>query len=251
MTMADPLSLSVLLLLMACILAVAVLYSSVGHGGASGYIAALALFSVAPAAFKSTALVLNILVSSIATLSFARAGYFSWRLFWPFAATSIPCSFIGGYLSLPLHLYKPLVEVVLLFSACRLFYRTECIDTEPQPPSVPVALVFGALLGMLSGLTGVGGGIFLSPLLLLLKWGKVREISAVAALFILVNSISGLLGHLSSLQAISYFAPLLAVAAPVGGSVGATLGGRRLPVASVLKSLAVVLVIAGIKMLFV
>ncbi len=251
MTMAEPLSFSGLLLLMVCILAVAVLYSSVGHGGASGYIAALALFSVTPAVFKPTALVLNILVSSVTTFCFVRAGHFSWRLFWPFAATSIPCSFIGGYLSLPVHLYRPLVGAVLLFSACRLFFRTECADAETRPPSVPVALTLGALLGLLSGLTGVGGGIFLSPLLLLLKWGKAREVSAVAALFILVNSISGLLGHLSSLQAIPYFAPLLAVAALIGGSVGAVLGSHRLPVAAVLKSLAVVLVVAGIKMLFV
>ena len=116
-------NLSVLLLLMICILAVAILYSSVGHGGGSGYIAALALFSVAPAAFKPTALVLNILVSAVATFSFARAGHFSWRLFWPFAAASIPCSFIGGYVNLPPHLYQPLVGVILLFSAFRLFYH--------------------------------------------------------------------------------------------------------------------------------
>lgn len=244
-------SVQVLILLLICIFVVAIIYSSVGHGGGSGYIAALALFSVAPAAFKPTALVLNILVSSIATFSFARAGHFSWRLFWPFAAASIPCSFIGGYISLPLHLYKPLVGAILLFSACRLFYRKEHVDTEIQRPSVPVALTFGALLGLLSGLTGVGGGIFLSPLLLLLKWGRVREVSAVAALFVLVNSISGLLGHLSSLQAIPQFAWLLAIAALIGGSLGSFFGSRRLPVAFVVKSLAVVLVIAGAKLLLI
>jgi uncharacterized membrane protein YfcA len=186
-------SLSILILLLICILMVAILYSSVGHGGASGYIAVLALFSVAPVSFKPTALVLNILVSAVATFSFVRAGHFSWRLFWPFAAASIPCSFIGGYISLPVHLYQPLVGVILLFSACRLLYHSEHIDTEIRQPSVPVALCCGALLGLLSGLTGVGGGIFLSPLLLLLKWGRAREVSAVVALFILVNSISGLL----------------------------------------------------------
>ena len=244
-------SLPVLLLLLVCILFVAILYSSVGHGGASGYIAALALFSVTPAAFKPTALVLNILVSTVATLSFARAGYFSWRLFWPFAAASIPCSFIGGYLSLPLHLYQPLVGIILLFSACRLIYHTEHIDTEIRQPPMLVALCCGALLGLLSGLTGVGGGIFLSPLLLLLKWGRAREVSAVAALFILVNSIAGLLGHLSSLQVIPSFAPLLAVTALIGGSIGAFFGSRRFPTTIVIKSLAVVLVIAGFKLLFI
>ncbi len=243
-------SASVLILLLLCILVVAILYSSVGHGGGSGYIAALALFSVAPAAFKPTALVLNILVSAVATFSFARAGHFSWRLFWPFAAASIPCSFIGGYINLPPHLYKPLVGIILLASACRLFYHTEHVATVIRQPSAPAALIFGALLGLLSGLTGVGGGIFLSPLLLLLKWGRVREVSAVAALFVLVNSIAGLLGHLSSLQAIPHFAPLLAVAALIGGSIGAFFGSRRLPVAAVVKSLAIVLTIAGFKLLF-
>lgn len=251
MTMVDPMNFSILPLLLACILLVAILYSSVGHGGGSGYIAVLALFSVAPAAFKPTALVLNILVSSVATISFARAGHFSWRLFWPFAAASIPCSFIGGYLALPLHLYQPLIGVILLFSAYRLFYHSEHVDTEIRQPSAPIALCCGALLGLLSGLTGVGGGIFLSPLLLLLKWGRAREVSAVAALFILVNSIAGLLGHLSSLQAIPSFAPLLALAALIGGSIGAFFGSRRLPVMAVLRSLSVVLAIAGFKMLFV
>lgn len=237
-----------LLLLPACILAVAILYSSVGHGGASGYIAVLALFSLEPASFRPTALVLNILVSSIAAVSFARAGHFSWRLFWPFAAASIPCSFIGGSLVLPPHLYKPLVGVILLFSAGRLLFHKKYADTETGRPLAPVALILGALLGFLSGLTGVGGGIFLSPLLLLLKWGTVREVSAVAALFILVNSISGLLGHLSSLQAIPYVAPLLAVAALIGGSIGAFFGARRLPTRAIVLSLAFVLSIAGVKM---
>jgi uncharacterized protein len=244
-------SLTILILLSICILAVALLYSSVGHGGGSGYIAVLALFSLTPAAFKPTALVLNILVSAVATFSFARAGHFSWRLFWPFAAASIPCSFIGGYINLPSHLYKSLVGIILLASAFRLFCHKEYVDTEIRQPSVLAALIFGALLGLLSGLTGVGGGIFLSPLLLLLQWGRVREVSAVAALFVLVNSSAGLLGHLSSLQAIPHFAPLLAVAALIGGSIGAFFGSRRLPTAAVIKSLAFVLLIAGFKLLFI
>lgn len=237
--------------LLITVLIVAILYSSVGHGGASGYIATLALFSVAPEAFKPTALMLNIVVAAIATYSFARAGHFSWRLFWPFAATSIPCSFIGGYLSLPANLYRPLVGIILLASAWRLIFHREHDDLTLRQPSTPVALIIGASLGLLSGLTGVGGGIFLSPLLLLLGWGRAREVSAVAALFILVNSGAGLLGHLSSLQAIPQFAPLLAVAALCGGVIGSFLGSRRLPVASVIKALSLVLTIAGFKLLFV
>ena len=190
-------------------------------------------------------------MAAVATYSFARAGHFSWRLFWPFAATSIPCSFIGGYLNLPPHIYKPLVGIILLASACRLFFHSEDDGSAVRYPSMPVALVVGAVFGLLSGLTGVGGGIFLSPLFILLRWGKAREASAVAALFILVNSMAGLLGHISSLQAIPGFAPLLAVTALAGGVIGSFFGSRRLPVAGVIRALSVVLTIAGFKLLFI
>jgi uncharacterized membrane protein YfcA len=229
----------------------AILYSSVGHGGASGYIAILALFSLAPAAFKPTALVLNIIVSGIATYYFSRAGHFSWRLFWPFAATSVPFSFVGGYLRLPTHVYQPLVGIVLLASAYRLFPRKDPEATEVRRPSITVALVVGAVLGFLSGLTGVGGGIFLSPLLLLFGWARVKEVSAVAALFILVNSISGLLGHVGSLQAMPPYVPILAVAALTGGIAGSFLGSARIPASGIVRALTVVLIIAGLKLLFV
>lgn len=244
-------SVPLLLALSACILAMAILYSSVGHGGASGYIAILALFSLAPDAFKPTALVLNILVSAIATFYFSRAGHFSWRLFWPFAATSIPFSFLGGYLRLPAHVYQPLVGIVLLASACRLFYRKDCETTEALRPPIAAALMVGAALGFLSGLTGVGGGIFLSPLLLLLGWARVKEVSAVAALFILVNSIAGLLGHIGSLQTIPRYVPILAVAALAGGITGSFFGSSRIPVSGIVRALSVVLIIAGFKLLFV
>jgi uncharacterized membrane protein YfcA len=242
---------SFLLLLAACILAVAVLYSCIGHGGASGYIAVLALFSLPPPVFKPTALVLNILVSAIATFNFARSGHFSWRLFWPFAVASIPCSYLGGGLSLPENAFMPLVGVLLLASACRLFFRKEREEKETLPPSVPTALVVGAVLGLLSGLTGVGGGIFLSPLMLLLRWARAREVSAVSALFILVNSIAGLLGHIGSLQAVPGFLPVLAASALCGGIAGSLFGSSRLSAAGILKAMSVVLTIAGFKMLLV
>jgi uncharacterized membrane protein YfcA len=244
-------SFTILVLLSVCILAVAILYSSVGHGGASGYIAVLALFSLAPSAFKPTALVLNILVAAVAAFHFTRAGHFSRRLFLPLAATSVPFSFLGGYISLPLSACKPLIGIVLLASAWRLFSQNKREESVRVPPSTPVALVVGAVLGFLSGLTGVGGGIFLSPLLLLLGWAKAKEASAVAALFILVNSLSGLLGHIGSLQAVPNFVPVLAAAALGGGITGSFFGSGRLPVSGIVKALSVALTIAGFKLLFV
>jgi uncharacterized membrane protein YfcA len=242
---------SLLYLLAICILAIAVLYSCVGHGGASGYIAILALFSLAPEVFKPTALVLNILVSAVATFSFARAGHFSWRLFWPFAATSIPFSFLGGYLHLPAPVFQPLVGVVLLASAFVLFSKKDREAAEVIRPSTAVALCVGGALGFLSGVTGVGGGIFLSPLLLLLKWARVKEVSAVAALFILVNSIAGLLGHIGSVQTIPRYVPVLAAAALCGGISGSFFGSRRIPAPGIIKALTLVLIIAGFKLLLV
>jgi uncharacterized membrane protein YfcA len=240
---------SLLLLLAGCILAVAILYSSIGHGGASGYIAVLAMFSVAPAAFKPTALVLNILVSAVATFHFARAGHFSWRLFWPFAATSVPLSFVGGYLTVPASIYNPLLGIVLLASAVRLFSREDTGRPGSGPPPTTVALGIGAALGFLSGLIGVGGGIFLSPLMLLMDWGSAKEASAVAALFILVNSIAGLLGHVGGLQAIPSFVPILAATALCGGIIGSFFGSFRLQGVSIVRILSVVLTIGGAKLL--
>ncbi len=244
-------SISLLLILSCAIFLIALLYASVGHGGASGYLAVMALCSVTPAVLKPTALVLNILVASIATLFFARAGHFSWRLFWPFAVTSIPASFIGGYLNLPPHLYRPIIGVVLLFSAYRLISHTASDNYQNRRIPLSLALLIGALLGLLSGLTGVGGGIFLSPILLLAHWGQAREVAAVSALFILANSIAGLLGHLRSIDAIPSYIPCLALTALAGGIIGALLGSQRLPVAGIVRLLSFVLVIAGIKLLLV
>lgn len=240
-----------LTILGASIFVVALLYSCVGHGGASGYIAVMALAGMAPAVLKPTALVLNILVSSVATLAFARAGHFSWRLFWPFAMTSVPASLLGGYLSLPPHLYRPLVGMILLFSAYRLFFRPGSGDDNVSAPPLPGALAIGAVLGFVSGLTGVGGGIFLSPLLMLLGWGRTREVAGVSALFILVNSIAGLMGHLSSLQSIPPTIPLMATAAFAGGTIGSLAGSRHLPLVAIARTLSVVLVIAGVKLILV
>lgn len=236
------------LLLAALIAAAAVLYSSVGHGGASGYLAAMALFGVAPAVMKPTALALNVLVSLIATIRFYRVGAFSWRLFLPLIAASVPMAYLGGVLTLPAHLYRPVVGLVLLYAAWRFFVTASKPEYEPAKPSVAVLLTTGAALGFLSGLTGVGGGIFLSPLLLFLRWAPLKTISGISAAFILANSVSGLLGVMSKGAALPPALPLWAGAAVIGGLLGAEYGSRRLGNTTIQKLLAAVLVIAGLKM---
>src|SRR3989440_6544257 len=238
------------LLVAILIFVVALLYSTVGHAGASGYLAAMALVGMTPLVMKPTALVLNIIVALIGTVRFYRAGFFSWRTFWPFAVASIPASFIGGSLTLPVSIYKSIVGVVLLFSAIRLFVSSGKADKQ-KTTLVPIwmALIIGAAIGLLSGLTGVGGGIFLSPVLLLMHWAKTKETSGVAVAFILVNSIAGLFGHAASVSVvpstIAYWAP----AALVGGWIGTELGTRVLPIAGVRRWLSLVLILAGGKLL--
>src|SRR5213595_1460315 len=207
-----------LILLFLAVGVIAFLYSSVGHAGASGYIATMTLFGLAPAVIRPTALVLNILVASIGTFQFWRAGYFSWKLFWPFALLSIPAAYVGGYLQPSASVLRVLIGVVLLFSAARLVFRR---SDPPQAvaPSRPVAISVGAGLGFLAGLTGTGGGIFLTPLLLFCEWAHIRQAAAVSALFILVNSLSGLAGYFMAKHSIPSLGIFLAAAAIVGGLI--------------------------------
>ncbi len=227
---------------------IAFLYSSVGHAGASGYIAVMALMGLAPTIIRPTALTLNILVAIIAAFQFWRAGHFVWNLFWPFALLSIPAAYLGGYLQLPAWILKMTIGIVLLFSAARLFFRRGD-PPEVTPPSRPTAIGLGAFIGFLSGLTGTGGGIFLTPLLLFCRWARTKQASAVSALFILVNSIAGLIGFLSAKQSIPSIALPLAGAAVLGGGVGSYFGSRRFPVRTISILLATVLVIAGAKLI--
>jgi uncharacterized protein len=228
----------------------AILYSSVGHAGASSYLAIMALMSVPPEVMKPTALFLNVIVGTIATVRFARAGYFSWNIFWPFAVTSIPCSFLGGAIRLPNDYYKVIVGVILLFAAARLVYSAvKKHTTQPKPAPLLAALIAGAAIGLLAGLTGTGGGIFLSPLLLLANWADVRRTAAVSAAFVLANSLAGLAGNLASVQYLPPQIPYLAVAAGLGGIIGSELGSRRVAPNVLKYLLAAVLVIAGCKMI--
>ncbi len=238
--------------LAALILVAALLYSSVGHAGASGYLAAMALAGVSPLVMRPTALTLNILVAVIATAKYYRVGAFSWTLFWPFALASIPFAYLGGALTLPGHLYKPLVGSALICAAWRSFSTAhQSARTVTARPHISILVLAGAILGFLSGLTGVGGGIFLSPLLLFFRWAEVKVISGIAAAFILVNSVAGLLGVITSISspAAPSALPYWAVAAVMGGYIGAEYGSKRLGNPAIQKLLAVVLVIAGAKMI--
>jgi uncharacterized membrane protein YfcA len=237
-----------ILLLSIAIFLVAVLYSSVGHAGASGYIAVMILFGLAPSAVRPAALVLNILVASLAAWQFWSAGHFSWRLFWPFAMLSIPFSFLGGYLSLPAQTFTILIAIVLFISAVHFFVRPTP-DADAHPPARPVAFSVGAALGFLSGMTGVGGGIFLTPLLIVMRWARTKNASAVSAVFILVNSIAGLGGNYAGTRQLPMFALPLLVAAAVGGTLGSYFGSRRFSPRVIKKVLALVLFIAGMKLI--
>jgi uncharacterized membrane protein YfcA len=227
----------------------AILYSSVGHAGASGYLAAMAFAGMAPATMRPTALVLNLLVASIATVRFARAGYFSWRLLWPFALGSVPFAYVGGGITLPGDWYRALVGLVLWVAAVRLWLNLTVSRQERQPPVI-VAVLCGAGIGLLAGLTGTGGGIFLSPLLLFLRWAETRQTGGVAAAFILLNSLAGLAGNPASLSNLPADLPLWAAAVVIGGLIGAEIGSRRIGTPAFRRVLGVVLLVAGGKLIF-
>jgi len=195
------------------------------------------------------ALVLNILVASVASIQFYRAGHFSWKLFWPFAVTAVPMAFLGGRLSLPSQWLQTLLGLILASSA--LWFLRPTPDVEiAKTPSIGIALLVGAAIGLLAGLTGTGGGIYLTPVLLMMHWSKTKTASAVSAVFILLNSISGLAGLWSGGGGIPLDVWPLLISVFLGGSVGATLGSYRLPVRAVRFLLAVVLLVAATKLLF-
>lgn len=233
----------------AAVFAVALLYSSVGHAGASGYIAVLTLFGVGIEAIRPTALTLNILVAAVGFIQWRRAGHFSWSLFWPFALFSVPAAFLGGWLPVPPHYLKILIGLALWFSAWRLLYRNGDPPELARPKRLP-AFATGAGIGFLSGLTGTGGGIFLTPLMLFCRWARLKEAAAVSSLFILANSWSGLAGYVGSGRDLPDIAWPLAAVVAIGGFIGSRLGSRRLPVRAITMLLAVVLVIAGTKLVF-
>lgn len=227
----------------------AILYSSVGHAGASGYLAAMAYVGLPTPMMRPTALVLNLLVASITSLRFIRAGLFSWSLFWPFAVGSIPMAFVGGAITLPGQWYRILIGLVLWMAAARMWTNFQ-VSQVTRPPSRLTAVLCGGLLGLVAGLTGTGGGIFLSPLLLLMGWAETRTAGGVSAVFILVNSAAGLAGNPGSLAALPDQMWLWAGAAVLGGLIGSELGTRRLSTMTLRRVLGVVLLVAGAKLIF-
>lgn len=224
----------------------AVLYSSVGHGGASGYLAAMAFFGLPPDIMKPAALIMNVFVASLVLWRLSRKRYFNWQLFIPIAIGSIPFSYIGGGITLDESYYRWLIGILLILAAMHLIFQIP-VHEQTVPIKPWLALLFGVLIGFVSGLTGVGGGIYLSPLLLLLSWTTMRENAAISAGFILVNSIAGLLGYLSISAQIPQGIPILVFCAMTGAFLGARIVVRSASFTMLRRLLGIVLVIAGTK----
>ncbi|MDP3644117.1 MAG: sulfite exporter TauE/SafE family protein [Bacteroidota bacterium] len=233
-----------------CIVIVAFLYASAGHGGASGYLALMAIFGIAPVYMKTSALLLNVFVSLIAFASYYKAGHFRWRLLLPFVITSIPLAFIGARLDINPHLYKIVLGLLLFLATFRMLYNPS-EKKVTKAPSFMIAMAAGAVIGFFSGMTGIGGGIILSPMILLLNWANIKETAAVSALFIFLNSVSGLVGTWHAGITLPPNIIYWVMAGLTGGMAGAYWGSHRFPVKWLTYALSMVLLIAGVKLLFV
>jgi uncharacterized membrane protein YfcA len=230
--------------------AVAFLYASVGHGGASGYLALMALFSMEPAVMKPAALLLNLFVASVSFVQFFHAGHFRWRLFLPLALASVPFAFIGGLVSVDGNLYKRILGILLLIPIARFFFFRNLPEGEERKENLALLLIMGSFIGLLSGLIGIGGGIILSPILLLLHWAGQKQTAAISALFIFVNSVAGLAGQVTKGISISHDMILYVSIAFAGGMLGAYFGAKKFRQAVLQQILASVLLLAAYKLLF-
>jgi uncharacterized membrane protein YfcA len=229
---------------------IAFLYASVGHGGASGYLALMALFSFAPSVMKPTALLLNLFVSMVSFIQFYRGRYFLWKIFLPLVALSIPMAFLGGLIAIKDPVYKTMLGLFLIIPICRFLFFKNTDPKDMKPANLWLSLLLGALIGFLSGMIGIGGGIILSPILLLLKWTNQKQTAAISALFIFVNSVAGLAGQLTkgiyfSSEMFSYV-----IVAFAGGLCGAYLGSLKFRQTVLKNLLACVLMIAAWKLLW-
>ena len=229
---------------------IAFLYASVGHGGASGYLALMALYSISPAVMKPTALMLNLFVSVVAFAQFYRGGHFRKDLFWPLALCSVPFAFMGGLLSIDAAVYKTVLGILLMITVVRFLFFSNFKNKELRQPNKVAAGAIGGVIGFLSGLIGIGGGIILSPILLLLKWSDMKQTAAISALFIFVNSLSGLMGQLYTGIEFSADMVIYVAVAFVGGLAGAYVGSLKLKAVALKNVLALVLIVAAWKLLF-
>jgi uncharacterized membrane protein YfcA len=238
------------LLFFILLVVVAFLYSSVGHGGASGYLALMAVFAFAPETMRPIALLLNIFVSLIAFFQYYRAGFFSWSLFWPFAIASFPAAFLGGMIAVDVGLYKKILAILLLFSVLRLLGINFKLQKIGFKSNIYISLLIGSVIGLFSGMIGIGGGIILSPLILLMNWADMKKTAAVSALFIFVNSIAGFSGLL--IQGFNFSTEMgwILGVALVGGFAGAYFGANQFKNVLLNKILAMVLLLASIKLFF-
>jgi len=229
---------------------VAFLYASVGHGGASGYLALMAIFSMAPEVMKPTALLLNLFVSLTAFVQYYRGGHFKWSIFWPLALASVPFAFLGGMVQMDASVYKKILGFLLLLPVLRFLFKPNVKEEDLKSSGILLSLVVGAVIGLLSGLIGIGGGIILSPILLLLMWTNQKQTAAISAMFIFVNSLSGLLGQLTTGVTFSGNMIYFVIIAFAGGLGGAYLGSIRFNQNILKYSLAIVLLVASFKLVF-
>jgi uncharacterized membrane protein YfcA len=229
---------------------VAFLYASVVHGGASGYLALMALFSFAPETMKPTALLLNLFVAGIAFYHYYRAGHFNKKLFFPFALASIPFAFMGGMIEIDASIYKKILAVLLLFAILKMLNVIGKERNQIKDIKIWQGLIIGGFIGFFSGLIGIGGGIILTPVILLLHWGKMKEAAAVSALFIWVNSGAGLIGQFTSGAALLPQSFLLVALALIGGWFGSYNGSKKFNNSALRYLLAFVLIIASVKLFF-
>jgi uncharacterized membrane protein YfcA len=229
---------------------VAFLYSSVGHGGASGYLALMAIFAISPDTMKPTALLLNLFVSLTSFIQFYRGKHFNWKIFLPFAIASVPMAFVGGLITLDAGIYKKILGLLLLIPIIRFLFFANIQQTEIKKANTLLSLFIGTAIGFLSGLIGIGGGIILSPVLLLLKWTDMKQTAAISALFIFVNSLAGLTGQLTKGIQFSPDMYMYVAIAFIGGICGAYFGSLRFKQTLLKYMLAIVLAVAAYKLLF-
>jgi uncharacterized membrane protein YfcA len=232
-----------------CLFIVAYLYASVGHGGASGYLALMALFMISPAVMKSSALVLNLFVSFIAFISFYRGGFFRWRVLFPFIITSIPLSFVGANIHISPELYRKILSICLALATIKMLLPKQNLTSETKKAPIWISLITGGFIGLISGMIGIGGGIILSPILIINRWATIKESACISSAFIFLNSLAGLLGlYTSHTMVIDSRIVLWLVVAFVGGLLGSYIGTNKISSRGLEYFLIVILIFAAIKL---